>query len=170
MIRTNAYERDLEPIHVFRTIEHQMGHQGRTFVTDVDYGDSVGNLTSNILIKTNSSTVHLRKIVSFCSGGTLIVKLYEDPHITQNGTGTTVRCSNRHPEEITTNAVHCFSNAIASNGGTLLATNYNFGKSDSGDLQNEGVPEFILKPNANYMIQINHSGASSYVAMSLALS
>lgn len=168
MIRTNAYERSLEPIQVYRTLEHQMGHQGKTFLTEVDYGASVGAAVSNIVLRTNSATVHLRKVVSFCSGGTLIVKLFENPTLSSSGTGTSVICSNRHPEEINVNVAHTFSGAVASANGTLISTSYNFGKADSGDLQNEGVPEFILKPNANYMVSVEHSGASSYVAMSLA--
>jgi len=167
-IRTNAYERSQEPIQVYRTIEHQMGHQGKTFIADIDYGASVGTAISNVLIRTNDATVHLRKVTSYCSGGQLIVKLFENPTLTTSGTGLSVICSNRHPEEITTNVAYAFTAAVASANGTLLATNYNFGKADSGDLQNEGVPEFILKPNANYMISVEHSGATSYVAMSVA--
>lgn len=167
VVRTNSYERSLEPIQVYRTIEHQMVHQGRTFVTDVDYG-SVGSAISNVLIRTNATTVHLRKVISFCAGGELIVKLFENPTLTSNGTGISAVCANRHPEEIATNVAHIFSGAVASANGTLIATHYNFGKSDSGDLQNEGVPEFILAPNSNYMVSVEHSGASSHVAISVA--
>jgi hypothetical protein len=166
-IRTNAYERSQEPIQVYRTIEHQMVHQGKTFLTDIDLG-TIGTAISNVLLRTNDATVHLRKVTSYCAGGTLTVKLFENPTLTVSGTGLSAICANRHPEEITTNVVHVFSGAVASANGTLIATNYNFAKADSGDLQNEGVPEFILKPNANYMISVEHGGASSAVAMSIA--
>ena len=166
-IRTNAYERSQEPIYIYRTIEHQMIHQGKTFISDVDYG-TIGTAISNILLRTNDVTVHFRKVSSYCAGGQLVVKVFENPTLTSNGTANPVVCANRHPEEISNNVAHIFSGAVASANGTLLATHYNFGKADSGDLQNEGVPELILKPNANYMISVEHSGASSYVAMSVA--
>jgi len=167
VVRTNSYERSLEPIQVYRTIEHQMVHQGRTFVTDVDYG-SVGAAISNVLIRTNATTVHLRKVIGYNAGGTLLIKIFENPTLTSDGTGLPVRCANRHPEEISTNRAFAYSAAVASANGTLLATIYNFGKSDSGDLQNDGVPEYILAPNSNYMISVEHSGASASVALSVA--
>ena len=167
VVRTNSYERSLEPIQVYRTIEHQMVHQGRTFVTDVDYG-SVGSAISNVLIRTNATTVHLRKIISYNASGTLILKIFENPTLTSEGTGTAVICANRHPEEITTNRAFTYSGAVASANGTLLTTHYNFGKADSGDLQNDGVPEYILAPNSNYMVSVEHSGASGSVALSVA--
>jgi hypothetical protein len=167
VVRTNAYERSLEPIQVFKTIEHQMGHQGKIFVSDVDYG-SVGTFISNVLIRTNRATVHLRKVISYSAGGELLVKLFENPTLSSDGTGISAICTNRHPEEITTNVAHIFSNAVASANGTLLSTHYNFGKSDSGDLQNDGVPEYILAPNSNYMVSVEHSGATGSVALSVA--
>ncbi len=167
VVRTNSYERSLEPIQVYRTIEHQMVHQGKTFVTDVDYG-SVGTAISNVLIRTNATTVHLRKIISYNSSGTLILKIFENPTLTSEGTGTAVICANRHPEEITTNRAFTYSGAVASANGTLLTTHYNFGKADSGDLQNDGVPEYILAPNSNYMVSVEHSGATATVALSVA--
>jgi hypothetical protein len=144
-----------------------MVHQGRTFVTDVDYG-SVGSAISNVLIRTNATTVHLRKIISYNSSGTLILKIFENPTLTSEGTGTAVICANRHPEEITTNRAFTYSGAVASANGTLLTTHYNFGKADSGDLQNDGVPEYILAPNSNYMVSVEHSGATATVALSVA--
>lgn len=166
-IRTYAYERSQEPIQVYRTLEHQMGHQGKTFIAEADYG-SVGSFISNVLIRTSEYTTHLRKVISYSAGGTTIVKLFENPTLTSNGTGISVVCSNRHPEEITSNTTQIFSDAVASANGTLITTHYNFSKSDSGDLQNDGVPEFILAPNSNYMISVEHSGACSAVAISVA--
>lgn len=55
-IRTNTYERSLEPIQIYRSLEHQMVHEGRTYVVDVDYG-SIGSATNNIVLRTNNTTV-----------------------------------------------------------------------------------------------------------------
>jgi len=167
-IRTNSYERSLEPIQVYRTVEHQMVHQGKTFMSDIDYGSSVGSAISNVLIRTNATTVHLRKVTGYNSAGTLTIKIFERPTLTSSGTGVPAICSNRHPEEINSNIAHIFSGAVASANGTLLTTHYNFGKADSGDLQNDGVPEYILAPNSNYMISIEHSGSTATVALSVA--
>ena len=167
-IRTNAYERSLEPIQVQRSLEHQMVHEGRTYVVDVNYG-SIGSATNNIVFRTNNATVvHLRGLFSFNESGNHLITLYENPTITNLGNAQTIISVNRYTPEQRDSTVNVYRDSDITNPGTQIKIVYDFAKTGSGSLQNDAVPEFILNKNSNYYIKSQHYTPAGNVALSIA--
>lgn len=166
-VKTFTYERALEPVLINRTVDHQFVHEGRVFFLEIDYG-SIGAATNNVVIKTGNNVVHLRRLQSFNENGNLFVKLYENPTLSTIGNAQTTICANRFIEERRTATAQFYRDGVATNLGTLLKTVYDFGKTGTGSLASEAVPEIILDKNANYFIQAQHYTPSGNVAISLA--
>lgn len=167
-IRTNTYERSLEPIQIQRQIEHQMVHEGKSFLVDISYG-TVGAAINNVVISTNNSAVvHLRGVFSFNESGNHIMTIYENPTITGIGNAQTVVAANRYSEEIKTSTISVYRDSVITDAGTPIKTIYDFAKTGTGSLQNDAIPEFILNKNSNYYIKSQHYTPSGNLALSVA--
>lgn len=166
-VKTFTYERSLEPVYITRGVDHQFVHEGRVFYLEIDYG-SVGAATNNVVIKTGNNTVHLRRLQTFNETGNLFVRLYEDPTITSLGNAQTAICANRFIEERQTATAQLYRDGTASSLGTQIKTVYDFGKTGTGSLSSDAVPELILNKNSNYFIQAQHFTPAGNVALSIA--
>lgn len=166
-IRTSSYERAQEPIRVYRTMEHQLVHEGRVFVSHIDLG-VVGSAINNVVIQTGDAVTHLRGLKEFNESGIHILTLYENPTITTIGTQQTVINVNRVADETKLPTTKVYKDSVITTPGTSLFLSYDFAKTGSGQLSNEGVPEYILDRNSNYYIRSQHFTPSGNVALSLA--
>ena len=166
-IRTNSYERSQEPIQIQRQIEHQMVHEGKSFIVDISYG-TVGAAINNVVISTNNSAVvHLRGLFSFNESGNHIITLYENPTITNLGNAQTVVAANRYTPETKPSTISVYRDSDITSPGTQLKIVYDFAKTGSGSLQNDAIPEFILNKNSNYYIKSQHYTPSGNLAISI---
>lgn len=167
-IKTNVYERDFEPILIYRSLEHQMVHEGRSYLLDINY-NSVGAAINNVVISTGSDTVvHLRGVFSFNESGNHIITLYENPTISSLGNAQTAVNANRFIEEQRPNITNIYRDGVITNPGTPIKTIYDFAKTGTGSLQNDAIPEFILNKNSNYYIKSQHYTPAGNVALSIA--
>ena len=167
IIRTSSYERAQEPIRIYRTMEHQLVHEGRVFVSHIDLG-VVGSAINNVVIQTGDSVVHLRGLKEFNESGVHILTLSENPTITNIGTPQTIVNVNRVADETRLPDTKVYKDSVITDAGTPLYLSYDFAKTGSGQLSNEAVPEYILDRNSNYYLKSQHFTPSGNVALSLA--
>ena len=167
IIKTTTYERAQEPVLITRQIDHQFVHEGRVFFLEIDYG-VIGAATNNVLIQTGDYAVHLRRLQSFNESGNFFIKLYENPTVSSIGNAQTAICANRVLGEIQPITTKIYRDTMATNLGTHLKTVYDFGKTGTGSLSSDAVPEIVLDKNSNYFIQAQHYTPAGNVALSIA--
>lgn len=166
-IKTKIYERAWEPVQVYRSLEHQMVHEGKVFVTNMDLG-VVGTAVNNVIIQTGDQVAHLRGLTAFNESGKHVLTLYENPTIQTIGNAQTAICVNRVVDETRTANTLIFRDGVVTSPGTVLAVSYDYAKTGLGAVTNDAVPEYILDRNSNYYLKSDHTTPSGNLALSIA--
>lgn len=166
-IKTKGYERAWEPVQIHRTLEHQMVHEGKVFVSNMDLG-VVGTAINNVIIQTGNQVAHLRGLTVFNESGKHVLSLYENPTIQTIGTAQTSVCVNRVVDETRTANTIVYRDGVVTAPGTLLSVAYDFAKTGLGGITNDAVPEYILDRNSNYYLKSDHVTPSGNLALSIA--